>query len=109
MSSPKQPADHTPPAAPRGANEPANPVPGRPPTAADEGFGQPIIDDDWDECQANPADDEFPCEPAEPLPPREWPRRPRPPGGKRTVRQPDKPPTPLTGEQRLLLLDAWRQ
>src|SRR5262245_49583943 len=57
-----------------------------------------------------------PAEGPEPAPeggaaeaPREQPRLQQPVRGRRYARKPDAPASPLTPEQRLLVLDAWRR
>ena len=76
---------------PPGSRDPED-HPAEPPE--DEAEPPPIIAGDEPECECIPID---------------GPRLRRCGRGKRLVKQPETPATPLSGEQRLLLLDTWRR
>jgi len=107
MSAPHQPSGRPRQAAPPGTAEPASP--GRRPPPAEPGTDPLIIEDEPPDCEPNPAGDEVAPAEAEQPPPSEVPRLQQPPRGKRIGRKADAPAPPLTGEQRLLLLDTWRR
>jgi transposase len=109
MSAPHQPSDRPRQSAPPGTAEPANHGRGRRASPAEPGPNPPIIDDDLSDCEPNPGGDEVAPGDADPAPPSEVPRLQQPPRGKRIGRKADAPAPPLTGEQRLLLLDTWRR
>jgi Homeodomain-like domain len=85
------------------------PTPPYPPFPPEPGGGPPdpaapILPEDGSPVQSDPEDEgEGTGDPLPPSPPRH-----RPPRAHRLARPPDNP-SPLTAEQRLLLLDTWRR